>query len=106
MDSDSEREDTARRGDDDQSSTELWGAKDSLKRHVGRRGGNKSSQSLDEVTPLLAGTSDSPLPYENNESTPEWEGYADYEGLSRWQRPSVCPMLCCLCEADKGRCTG
>jgi hypothetical protein len=58
-----------------------WDAVGSLKRNAKRPD--------DEVTPLLANGGDSSEDAENGVAQPEWEGFADFEGLTWWYRPSV-----------------
>jgi hypothetical protein len=43
----------------------------------------------DEVTPLLGNSGGSSDEGGNAPTIPEWEGNADYEGLTWWHRPSV-----------------
>ena len=49
----------------------------------------------DEVTPLLDSDASSEAG-ENGPQEPRWEGFADFEGLSRWSTPSVSLVqFCC-----------
>lgn len=58
-----------------------WNAVGSLKRNTKRPD--------DEVTPLLGNSDGSSENGGNGPTVPEWEGNADYEGLTWWHRPSV-----------------
>ncbi|PBP28523.1 putative tetracycline-efflux transporter [Diplocarpon rosae] len=76
----------------------IWGAQSSLRKYAAAAG--LKSQGSDEVTPLLASGSTSPsgTAYGNghgngNSKAPEWEGYADYEGLTWWYKPSMYWLL-------------
>lgn len=67
-----------------------WGAKNSLRRVADR---NKL-RGHEEATPLLAGGRDDDHSgygdaRERGRAAHEWEGQADYEGLTWWHRPSV-----------------
>ncbi|OWP02497.1 hypothetical protein B2J93_2705 [Marssonina coronariae] len=75
-----------------------WGAENSLRRHAADAGWKPLGS--DEVTPLLASGSTSPSGTghgdgnENgNGKTQEWEGYADYDGLTWWHKPSMYWLL-------------
>ncbi|KAI9050627.1 hypothetical protein LZ554_005786 [Drepanopeziza brunnea f. sp. 'monogermtubi'] len=80
----------AREAGDEHGSQHIWGAKSSLRRVAGLG----KSQAGDEVTPLLAGgsspSSDGPLA---GKGEAEWEGQADYDGLTWWHRPSMYWLL-------------
>lgn len=55
-----------------------WGAADSLR---------NATRSADEITPLLDNNTSEDDGKRSGE--PEWEGFAEFEGLSWWHRPSV-----------------
>ena len=63
---------------------EIWGAKDSLKRNAGM---NKISS--DEITPLLDSGSGSSEGDGEDQTETVWAGYADFEGVTWWHKPSV-----------------
>lgn len=67
---------------------DIWGAKNSLRRHAGL----DRKQGDSEVTPLLAsgsGSSTSGSTVREDGGAPQWEGHADFEGLSWRHKPSV-----------------
>lgn len=68
------------------SDSEHWDAIGSLKRNAKRPD--------DELTPLLGNSGGSSENSENGPTIPEWEGNADYEGLTWWYRPSVSLAHC------------
>ncbi len=77
---------TSERVDEQQTTREYWGAKDSLRRNAGL-----NKRASDEVTPLLGdGQGDD---VDNNRRGSEWEGHADFEGLTWWHKPSVRTLL-------------
>jgi hypothetical protein len=62
-----------------------WGARGSLRRNAGLDKGLD-----DEVTPLLGnGESSSGASGDGSGGRHEWEGAADFEGLTWWHTPSV-----------------
>lgn len=63
------------------------GAQKSQRKNTGLQ-----KQSSDEVTPLL-GNGNSSEDNGNEHGETEWEGFADFEGLSSWQRPSLYWLL-------------
>ncbi|CZR64024.1 related to tetracycline-efflux transporter [Phialocephala subalpina] len=73
------------RVEDEENPREYWGAKDSLRRNAGLH-----KQASDEVTPLLAGGQGD---QDNNRRGSEWEGHADYDGLTWRHRPSMYWLL-------------
>ncbi|KAK0111573.1 hypothetical protein ONS95_001922 [Cadophora gregata] len=94
MNGDSETADTARGGDNGDTGRDIWGAKNSLRRHAGL---DKKIQRDSEVTPLLAsGSSASDSTNngrEDGEDAPQWEGEADFEGLNWRHKPSMYWLL-------------
>ena len=58
-----------------------WDAVGSLKRNAKRP--------VDEVTPLLSNSSGPPDEHGNGLTVSEWEGNADFVGLTWWRTPSV-----------------
>ena len=58
-----------------------WDAMGSLKRNAKRPD--------DEVRPLLGNARDSSEDSGDTSQEPQWEGFADFEGLTWWYRPSV-----------------
>lgn len=86
MVNENEYESAAGMRDDGQLGDRNWGAEDSLR-------GNLPSldRNVDEATPLLGNGAASGINSADNGHTTEveWEGYADFEGLSWWRRPSV-----------------
>ncbi|KAE8442992.1 hypothetical protein EG329_002455 [Mollisiaceae sp. DMI_Dod_QoI] len=73
---------SAERVDEQQTSREYWGAKDSLRRNAAL-----NKRATDEVTPLLDDGQGDDI--DNNRRDSEWEGHADYEGLTWWHKPSM-----------------
>ncbi len=71
--------------DDGQLGDGNWGAEDS------RNNLPSLDRKVDEATPLLAngGSSGINSAVDGHTIEVEWEGYADFEGLSWWRRPSV-----------------
>jgi hypothetical protein len=65
---------------------EYWGAKDSLRRNAGMR-----KRASDEATPLLGDRQGNDN--DNSRRGSEWEGHADFEGLTWWHKPSVRTLL-------------
>jgi len=65
------------------SSPEIWGAKDSLRKHKGLDNITSS-----EVSPLLGSGSGSSQDGEERRES-QWAGFADYEGLTWRHKPSV-----------------
>lgn len=64
---------------------EYWGAKDALKKNAGLR------KRADEDTPLLGDGQGNDN--DNSRRGSEWEGHADFEGLTWWHTPSVRTLL-------------
>lgn len=87
MNSDNENNGLTRPRSNGQTGTDGWGAKDSLKRNF-----RMDKKSDDEVTPLLgsgSGSGSGRSSEYGRAGESEWEGYADYEGLSTWKKPTV-----------------
>lgn len=112
MNGDSGPEDTARGGQNGDTGTDIWGARNSLRRHAGL----DKIQGDSEVTPLLASGSSASGSNgqgdgDGNGDAPQWEGHADFEGLNWRHKPSVSWTGFCLgfggSGADNtGRCSG
>jgi len=83
MDNENENGGITHRHSNEQNGTEGWGARDSLRRNFRR-----VTKTQDEVTPLLGSGSGSSSEDGGNREA-EWEGYADYVGLSFWKKPTV-----------------
>ncbi|KUJ14234.1 MFS general substrate transporter [Mollisia scopiformis] len=77
---------SAARGEEEVVHREFWGAKDSLRRNAGLH-----KRASDEVTPLLADGQGNDG--DNSRRGREWEGHADYEGLTWWHKPSMYWLL-------------
>lgn len=89
MDSGNENNGITRQRSNGQAGTEGWGARDSLRRNF-----RMDKKTDDEVTPLLGSGSGSGDSSENGRAEEvEWEGYADYKGLSKWKKPTVYWLL-------------
>ena len=61
-----------------------WGARDSLRKSLGN---GQDKMTDDEITPLLGSASGSESGEGRIEG--EWEGHADFIGLSKWKKPTV-----------------
>lgn len=91
MNSDSDTADTVRGGSNGDTDTgkDIWGAKNSLRRHAGLDKKQRDS----EVTPLLASGSSASDSTNNGRGDggeeSDWEGHADFEGLNWRHKPSV-----------------
>ncbi|KAH6715887.1 major facilitator superfamily domain-containing protein [Leptodontidium sp. 2 PMI_412] len=94
MNGDSGPEDTARGGQNGDTGTDIWGARNSLRRHAGL----DKIQGDSEVTPLLASGSSASGSNgqgdgDGNGDAPQWEGHADFEGLNWRHKPSMFWLL-------------
>jgi hypothetical protein len=97
MDNGNESNDISRQRSD---GNEGWGATASLRRNF-----RMDKKADDEITPLLGDGSASGSGSGNNSEDSqrqevEWEGYADYEGLTLWKKPTVHRALSSCCDIN------